>query len=250
MSAILVPGRNSVKEIIKNNPKQISKLIIGVQNPDKTLNFLIEEALKNGIKLNRTRKEELDKLCPNTNHQGVVAELRERKYYSLKEYLNNSKEEDILLMLDSINDPHNFGAMLRASECFSVGGVVWSSNRGTGITPTVAKVSVGASELVRLIEVSNLLNTISVLKKAGYWIIAASNDEHSQSVYEFSFPKKSVLVMGSEGVGVAKSLLDNADFKIKIPLFGSIDSLNVSQATAVMLSHYRLQFLREVNLSY
>ena len=195
---------------------------------------------KNKIKINRVKKEDLDKICPNTNHQGVVAELRERKYYSLKEYLASSLDldEDIVLILDSINDPHNFGAILRASECFAVGGVVWSSNRGTGVTPAVAKVSVGASELVRLVEVSNLSNTIIALKKAGYWIIAASNDEESQSVYEFSFPKKSALILGSEGEGVSKLLLDNADFKIKIPLYGSIDSLNVSQATAVMLSHY------------
>ena len=142
-------------------------------------------------------------------------------------------------MLDSIMDPHNFGAILRAAECFGVDAVLWSKNRGCDITPVVAKVSVGASELLPLVPVSNLAQALERLKDAGVWSIAADVSPEAQPIDQFEFPTKSLILLGSEGEGLQPLLLREAEFKITIPLHGKIDSLNVSQAAAVMLAAAR-----------
>lgn len=238
MSSIYVPGRNSVKEILRNKPESILKVFISVKNPDSKAKELINNIKKSNIKIIDISKDEIEKISEGSNHQGFVAELRERKYYSAKEYLSKDKQKDLIVILDSIFDPHNFGAILRASECFGAGAVAWSSNKGVGVTSVVAKTSVGASEIVPLIQVKNIANFIEKLKKKDYWVVAADAGSESKDLNEFEFPQKTALILGSEGSGVQDILLKNSDFTIKIPMQGSIDSLNVSQAAAVFLAKW------------
>jgi 23S rRNA (guanosine2251-2'-O)-methyltransferase len=134
-----------------------------------------------------------------------------------------------------VYDPQNLGALMRAAECFGAAAMVWSRNRGCGLTPVVTKASVGASELLDLIEVSNLADAIRRFKDAGYWIVAADMDPQAEDLQTFQFPAHTVLVMGSEGSGLRELTRRSADSLVRIVTPGRIGSLNVSQATAVIL---------------
>jgi len=130
---------------------------------------------------------------------------------------------------------------LRAAECFGVDAVLWSKNRGAPIGPVVSKVSVGASEIVRLCPVSNLHRALESLKEAGAWLSGAIIAPDAASLDRFEFPEKSVVVMGAEGEGIHQLIEKSLDFRVFIPMSGRIDSLNVSQATAVMLQEVAKQ---------
>jgi len=227
-------GRNAVREVLRHHPERVKKvyLVESVQVKDLTLGDLPVEYCT---------QDELTALTNSSSHQSIAVLLCEHEDLTLKGFLREVKDRDraIILMLDSIMDPHNMGAMLRAAECFGVAAVVWSKNRGVDLTPTVSKVSVGASELLPLIPVSNLVDAVKKCKGEDFWVVAATVGEGTPSLNGFEFPEKTVLVIGSEEKGPSQLLLKQADFKVKIPLFGKIDSLNVSQATAVLLNSYQ-----------
>ena len=158
----------------------------------------------------------------------------------MKNFLNTVSDSSLILILDSIFDPQNFGSILRASECMGADAVIYSKNRGSSLTPSAAKASSGASELIPLIEVSNLAETVRKLKKNDYSVITAEIKKEAKDIRHFSFPKKTALIMGSEGKGVQPLLSKMADCSVYIPMFGKIDSLNVMQAAVVFLAKYRL----------
>lgn len=187
--------------------------------------------------------EELSALCASDAHQSFAAELRPNPELSLKELLAALKDREraLLLALDGVQDPHNLGAILRAAECFGVDAVLWSRNRGASITPAVRKVSVGASELVPSLAVGSLAEALERCAEADFWIVAAEARADSKAVHGFQFPKKSVIVLGSEGEGLHALVSARSNERVVIPLFGKIDSLNVSQAAAVLLHEYRAQ---------
>ena len=147
------------------------------------------------------------------------------------------------MLLDSIFDPQNVGAILRSCECFGVDAVIISKIRGCSITPTVTKTSVGATELVPIAEVSNLTTTIEKFQKAGYWAVTAEISDKAIPLNTFEYPEKTVLILGSEGKGVQKIISKKADFHVFIPMLGRIDSLNVSQAAAVFMHSYSCHHL-------
>ena len=182
-------------------------------------------------------KPKLTSLVQSESHQGFVAEVVEREGVDLKSFLKSAPEKSLVVMCDSITDPQNFGTILRACECFGVDALVYSKNRNVGLTPVVSKASVGGSELVPLIPVSNLADTMKKFQDAGYFSVAAERSD--QNLYSFEFPQKTLLILGAEGKGIQPLLSKKSDFRIEIPMHGSIDSLNVSQATAVLLSAWR-----------
>lgn len=235
----MIPGRNAVYEVLRYVPNKIIKLYYSSENGDKRSSDILKLAKDNDIKLELVTKQDILKISNVDNNQGFLAIVKNDSDNSLKTYLQNIKnfqnEKICIVAVDSVEDPHNLGAIYRACECFGVSAVLICKNRGVCITPTVAKVAVGATELVNTIEVSNMLTAIRELKKEGFWCIAADVNEKSVNLHDFEFPEKSVLIVGAEGTGVKKALKDEADFIIKIPQAGRIDSLNVSQATAVIL---------------
>jgi len=188
-------------------------------------------------------RHEMEELSGSTAHQSFAALLHPRSFMNLHDLLENekSREKSLLVFLDEIFDPHNLGAILRASECFSASAVVWSKNRGADLSATAAKSSAGASELLSLCKVSNLVSAIRDCKDAGFWVVTADNTETADSLGSFQFPEKTLLVLGSEGRGLKALIKKEADFSLKIPLSGQLDSLNVSQAAAVLLHAYRQQ---------
>lgn len=233
----MIMGKNCVLEVVKSDPKRFIKIYLS--SKDKALRALLEET---GAQVIGTNKDELDELAKSDSHQGVVAFVQEKKQLSLDDYLEQSfeKERDAILVLDSISDPQNLGALMRAAECFGIGAVMWSKNRGTDLTPVVSKASVGASELVNIIRVSNLVEAVKQCKKEGYRAITAEVGKEAVPLNKFAFPGKILIIMGSEGEGVRELLSKQAHHKLYIPMKGSIDSLNVSQATAVMLYAWQM----------
>lgn len=240
-------GRNPVLELLRHLPERIEKVFLAERETsvkgkrDEILTLLGEHH----VQPQYLGKDQISKLVGSDAHQGVIALLRERKSKELKTFIEevSNKEQSLVLILDAIEDPQNFGSILRAAECFGVDAVIHSKNRGTSITPTVRKVSMGASELLDIITVSNIVDAARRLKQAGFWIVVAEANPALQHLKSFSVPPKCALVLGSEGKGIQNLMSKSSDFQVFIPLVGRIESLNVGQACSVLL--YHMQALRE-----
>ena len=207
-------------------------------------NFSDEKILsaisKKGISPKRVDLDTLNKMSGNGNHQGIIVEVFPHEYSSVEEILKsaNGKKQPLILILDEIEDPQNFGAILRSADAFSVDGVIIKSKNQVPLNWTVAKVSTGAIEYVKVAQVSNLSNVIRTLKDHGFWIYAADglgNDSYEKVDYSGAV----ALVVGSEGRGISQLVLKNSDFIIKIPMTGHVNSLNVSVSTGILLSRIR-----------
>lgn len=182
----------------------------------------------------------LNNLSHNGNHQGVVLETKPFEYSDLNSIITFSKKQKhpLILILDAIEDPHNFGAIIRSADAFGVDGIIIKNRNQAPINMTVSKVSTGAIDYVKIAQVSNLTTALNKLKENGYWIYAADGsgkDEYQKINYDGPV----ALVVGSEGNGISRLVLDNSDFIIKIPMSGHVNSLNVSVATGILLSRIR-----------
>lgn len=194
----------------------------------------------NKIQVMYVEADKLSNLSRNGNHQGVVLEVKPFEYSDLASIINvaKKKENPLIVILDEIEDPHNFGAILRSCDAFGVDGILIKSRNQVLVTSTVAKVSTGAIEYLRIAQVSNLSAAISKLKENGFWIYAA--DGSGKDDYQkLDYKGPVALIVGSEGRGISRLVLDNSDFIIKIPMFGHVNSLNVSVATGILLSRIR-----------
>jgi len=237
MTDILM-GKNTVLEVFKHKKDILLEIYTAKDKSDPVVLDLMKE-----IDVKFVSKKTLENMVHSTSHQNFVAKIKSRLYFTPKEFIkkNEEKPQNLVLMLDSIFDPQNFGAIIRTAECFSVDGIVFSKNRGTDITSVVTKAAMGGTELVDLIKVSNLSYSLDSFYDAGYSIVATTLEKGSKNLYDFEFSKKTLLIMGSEGSGVQQILLKKAEYKIFIPMKGKIESLNVSAASAIVLSHIRCQ---------
>ena len=207
-------------------------------------NFSDEKILsllkRKGVVIKRVDLQTLNKMSSNGNHQGIIVETCPHEYSSLEEILQaaKGKKQPLILILDEIEDPHNFGAILRSADAFSVDGVIIKNRNQVPLNSTVAKVSTGAIEYVKVAQVANLSNAIATLKENGFWIYAA--DGSGKDSYEKLDYKGAVaLIVGSEGRGISQLVMKNSDFIIKIPMTGHVNSLNVSVSTGILLSRIR-----------
>lgn len=232
-------GIHALEECLKKNPKKILE-VISIESFRKKP--IYERLQKAKIPVKHKVKQALTSIVKTDSHQGVIAKVIAKPYLDSKGLLRKTsqKEKSLILVLDRIFDPQNLGAILRVSECFQIDGVVISKHRGADITPIVSKASTGATELLDICMVSNLANFTANAKKMGYQSLVA-DDRASHNLFSFIFPKHTLLIMGSEGKGVQPLLKKQADQTIFIPMFGQISSLNVSQATSVFLSFWRLK---------
>ena len=242
----LIFGRNCLCEVLEHCPERIKEVFVvrkqGRVEPD--YQRIVDELDKRNLAVRFLSKEELSMLTGSEAHQSFAASLSPKPqpvWRSVEDDLAG-KENSLVLVLDSIYDPQNLGSILRAAECFSVDAVIWSRNRGTGVTPLANKASAGAAELSCTIEVSNIADILKKLKARGFWIVACEARDNAADVVTFDFPPKTALVLGSEGEGLHQLASRLADFHVRIPLYGRIDSLNVGQAAAVMLHCYRRKF--------
>lgn len=236
----LVMGRNCLRELLKHAPDRIVEVWVAAGPGGGTEKAVLVEAISNrGIPYHQLPAAELSSLVHSDSHQSFVVAVRERQQPSFREFVKEleSLDSGLILALDSIMDPQNLGALLRVAECFGVSAVIWSKNRGTGLTPAVSKSSAGASELIAHYTVSNLVEALGKLKQAGFWIVVADASNQAARLDDLKLPGKIVLVLGSEGTGVRSLTSKLADFTVRIPQLGKISSLNVSQAGAVLLYH-------------
>ena len=228
--AQLIYGKNVINQFSLDD-KKISEIYISDNFKDIKL---LDRINKLKIKTVRVNKKRLDALCDNQHHQGIACYIDDYETYDIDDLLVSKLNFPLLVMLDGIQDPHNLGAILRTCDCVGVDGVIIGKNRCCGLTPTVAKVSTGAIDTVKIAQVTNLSSTIEYLKKKGYWIIGADMNKSVQYDKQ-NYDMPVVLVIGSEGKGISNLVAKHCDLFVHLPMLGMISSLNASVATAVIL---------------
>lgn len=230
---VLIYGKNSVISAINTN--RVICIYISNKFNDYKIMFLVK---KNNIKCNIVEINDLNKMVNSKKHQGIIAMVKEYQYYQLSELINDGKKKKnpIIIMLDQIEDPHNLGAILRIADAFNVLGVIFKKNNQVHLNATVHKVSTGAINYIKITMVSNINNTIIKLKKNGYLII--STDQNSELIFnKLPYDGPIVLIFGSEKNGISNLVKKNSDFVVKIPIFGHVNSLNVSNTLSIVLSY-------------
>lgn len=224
-------SKNSVRECILNN-KNIKCIYVNSMNHE-----LVSLAKKKNLTIKVLDNKGLSALAQGGKVQGIVAEVKDYSYSSLDEILAGAKckEYPLIVMLDSLEDPHNLGAILRTCDAAGVDGVIIGKNRSVRLNDTVAKVSTGAIEYVKVAEVTNLTETIKRLKDEGYWIVGAEYLENSVYYDTLNYDMPTCLVIGSEGKGISALVSKNCDFLVKIPMFGHVNSLNASVSASILI---------------
>ena len=234
----IVVGRNAVRELLKSE-RGIEKIYVKKGGSHEgSITVLIAEAVKNGIPISEVEGPKLDFLAGGTSHQGIVAVASLKEYSSIDDMIalaNERGERPLIVIADSIEDPHNLGALIRCAECAGAHGLIIPKRRAVGITPTVYKSSAGAIEHMLIAKVSNIATTVEQLKKKGLWIFAS--EAGGTPYYETDFDCACAVVLGSEGNGVSHIVKENSDYIVSIPMYGKVNSLNVSTAASVILCH-------------
>ncbi|WP_394261313.1 23S rRNA (guanosine(2251)-2'-O)-methyltransferase RlmB [Moraxella boevrei] len=212
---------------------------------DKTVQKILELAKNYGISVQFSAKDKLTKLAESPQHQGIVLQARpaevadEGDLTQLIEQFKQQNKAILLLILDQITDPNNLGACLRTAVAMGVSAVIIPKNHSSSITPAVAKVAVGATELIPFIQVTNLARTLNDIKKQGIFVYGTALDDTAKSVQQIDLTGNVAIVMGSEGDGIRRLTADTCDQLVYIPMSGNeqgvIQSLNVSVATGMML---------------
>lgn len=229
-------GRKPVLEALKSDLDLETVYVAFGQHGD-IINQIFSAAKTNKVKITQLALEKFNQLSDGQNAQGVIAFKSSQKYYELGELIDESKKQVLpfLLLLDSIQDPHNLGAIFRTAECAGIDGIIVTTNQSSPITETVEKISAGAVSYLKVCKVINLVHTIERLKKEGYWIVGSMLAPDSKNITDIDFKMPLAVIVGNEEKGIRKLVAENCDFLAKIPMKGKIDSLNVSVATGILL---------------
>jgi len=242
----IIIGRKPVLEAL-NSDEDISQVYILFGQQGGIIDAIRIAAKKKGIKINQIPSDKFKLITKDKIAQGVAAVKSSFKFYSLDEIIKISKSKEseaLLLILDSIQDTHNVGAILRSAECSGVDGVIVTKHNSAPINETVAKTSAGASEYIRIAQVNNLSQAITELKKSGFWIVG-SYLEGAKDYTTVDYKTPIALIVGNEEKGIRKLTADNCDHLVRIPMKGKIQSLNVSVAAGILL----FEIIRQRNLS-
>ena len=233
----LIYGKNAIIEALESDSREFNRILISnTSRADEKIEKIKELAKLKGVVFQFVGKEKLNQLVQEARHQGVIAQVSPIKYEDLEDFIEkNSNELTSVVILDGVEDSHNLGAIIRSCVCAGVKGIILPSRRGVLINSTVEKTSAGAVNHISIIKVNSIVNTVQRLKEKNYWVIAA--DHHSDdNYYDIDYTDMNfALIMGAEHSGISKSLLKLADFKVKIPMLTNFNSLNVSNATAIIL---------------
>ncbi|RCW41260.1 MULTISPECIES: 23S rRNA (guanosine(2251)-2'-O)-methyltransferase RlmB [unclassified Halanaerobium] len=231
-----IEGRNSVYEALKGKRK-IHRIFIQNNISGDNIEKIKKLAEAKNISINRISKYKLDETALSHSHQGVIAEADPLPEYTLGDLSAEIKEKDsdpLVVILDEIKDPHNFGAIIRTAYAAGADAVIYQERRAAGITPVVLKSSAGSAEHIPLIQVTNINYTIKDLKEEGFWI-AGADVGADQLHYDADLKGSLGIVIGSEGSGLRRLVKENCDFLIKIPMFSQLGSLNASVAAGIIL---------------
>lgn len=227
--------------------RSVSKLYVTASPSSPRLDALEQIAVEQHIEVVRCAKNRLDELSNYGAHQGIAAEYRSestRRTSTLKQVLRNiSSENALILVLDHLQDPHNLGACLRTAECAGVAAVILPRHSACPVNQTVVKVASGAVEFLSTVLVSNVVSTLELLKKNGFWIYGMC-DAATTELYETNFQGRVAVVVGHEGKGIKRLVKQSCDMLVRIPVLGQVPSLNVSVATGICLYEIRRQLDR------
>lgn len=231
-----IEGRNAVLEALRSGATLKRVLLARGIKADDAVREIMSLARAAGIQVEEVDRSVLDRESERGRHQGVAAIAPDFRYASLAEVLARAagKERSIIVALDHVTDPGNFGAVIRSAECAGADGVVVAERRSAPVTAVVHKASAGATSHLPVARVSNLVRALEELKQQGYWVAGAS--EHARdSLWDAPLEGRIVLVLGSEGTGLSRLVSETCDFTVSIPLVGEVGSLNVAQAATVLL---------------
>lgn len=224
---MLVYGRNVARELLNKNEK-VSKIILQEGFDDKNIISLIKS--KN-IKVEYKQKREIDNLAKGV-HQGILLSIPDYKYKSIEEILNDNTS--FVVILDHLEDPHNFGAIIRTCEAAGVDAIIIPKDRQVQVNSTVMKTSAGTLDDMNIVLVANLVNAIDRLKDNGFWIVGTALDSNLD-YRDIDYSGKKALVIGNEGKGMSQIVTKACDYVAKIPMYGKTNSLNASVASGIMI---------------
>ena len=219
-------GRNVALKVLQDKVK-IRKIYLQEGFKDRDILFLITS---NHIPYKTVSKKVLDTMVDGV-HQGIALEVDDYKYANLDEI--TSEENSLIVILDHIEDPHNLGAIIRTCEAAGVAGVIIPKDRAAVVNGTVIKTSVGTIENMKIVQVTNLVNTIKQLKQEGFWIIGT--DMEGTNYTDVDYDGKTAIVIGNEGFGLTRLVRENCDFIASIPMYGTVNTLNASVAAGIII---------------
>jgi len=243
MSTEIVYGWHVVAALLSNRPDAVKRIVIGAQRQDQR--FLKLKELAPSFAFEFKTAKELDAWLPDVVHQGVIAYVlpaRGLNENELMDMLDGLSRPAFLLVLDGVTDPHNLGACLRTADAAGVDAVIIPKDRAASLSAIVRKVSAGASETVKLVAVTNLARCLGELRSRGIWVVGTTG-ESERSLYASDLTGALAIVMGAEGKGMRRLTQENCDFCVNLPMHGSVESLNVSVATGIMLYEAKRQRL-------
>lgn len=223
---MIVFGKNVARDLLLNNNKKVEKIILQDGFSDNEILSLIE---KRNINVIIKQKREIDRLISGV-HQGILLYIPDYQYSSIETAYN----DDVVVILDHLEDPHNLGAIIRTCEAAGIRSIILPKDRQVQINATVMKTSVGTLDNMNMISVTNLVNTINKLKENGFWIVGTAL-ENSVDFKTIDYSSKIALVIGNEGSGISNIVANNCDFLAKIPMYGKTNSLNASVAAGIMI---------------
>lgn len=239
---MLYYGKNTVISVLSSN-QMINELFITKNFSDKKILDLIYKRKLIPIIVS---EEKLNSMSNSGNHQGIIISAFDYNYSTLDKIIDCGKnnENSLVIILDGVEDPQNFGSIIRTAEAVDVDGIIIPKNRSVKVTPTVAKVSTGAINSIKIAQETNINQSIKKLKDAGYWIVSAHME--TEIFYDqVDYKMKIALIVGSEGKGVSSNVLKKSDFIVKIPMYGKVSSLNVAVSSAIIM--YQINSNRQNN---
>lgn len=240
-------GKNSIIEALESGDREFNKILISSSaRNDEKIEKIKKLAQTNGIVFQFVNKEKLNQIAPECNHQGILALIAPINYLPLDNFLEtDSDKKQTVVVLDGVEDSHNLGAIIRSCVCAGVDAIILPSRRGVLINATVEKTSAGAVNHIKIIKVNSIVNAVQKLKEHDYWVIA-SEHHSNDNYYDVDYTDINIaLIMGAEHAGISKSLLKLSDYKVAIPMLTNFNSLNVSNATAIILFEIAKQKLQQ-----
>ena len=229
----LLSGRNPIREAIKSG-RDIEKLLVAKGDLSGTAREIVAMARERHIPVQMVERSRLDEIT--RNHQGMLAFASAYRYYDVEDMLAEAQEKNeapFLVVLDGVTDPQNLGAIIRTAACVGAHGVIVPERRAVGLTPSAVKASAGAIETVKVARVTNLTRTLDMLKNQGIWLYAADMEGKDYREVDFSGPM--ALIIGAEGEGVSRLVLDTCDHRVSLPMRGGVGSLNASVAAGILM---------------
>ncbi|MGI4839641.1 MAG: 23S rRNA (guanosine(2251)-2'-O)-methyltransferase RlmB [Janthinobacterium lividum] len=230
-------GVHAVEALLRHHPKRVKQIWLSEGRSEPRVQTLVALAGENRVPVGSAERRELDAWAGEGVHQGVVADVSPSQVWGeamLDELLDRTEGAPLLLVLDGVTDPHNLGACLRSADAAGALAVIVPKDKSATLTPAVRKVACGAAEVIPLVAVTNLARTLEKLQQRGLWVVGTAG-EAEMDLYQHDMTGPTILIMGAEGKGMRRLTREHCDYLVKLPMAGSVSSLNVSVATGICL---------------